>query len=71
MVRLIFGAYAYANIWTTRGRKVDIRLEPGRSASQSLREYAAEQRADAQRKLDMAELAEAAADKLDSDKHDR
>lgn len=43
-VHLIFGAsHAYASI-NTGPRSMDVRLEPGRSASQSLRESAGELR---------------------------
>ena len=64
-VRIIVGQYAYACI-EHEGQKTDIRLEPGRSASQSLREYAAEQHARATRILDMVDLANAAAEHLES-----
>lgn len=65
-VRIIVGQYAYACIEHESGAKTDIRLEPGRSASQSLREYAAEQHARATRILDMVDLANAAAEHLES-----
>lgn len=64
-VRLIIGASAYACI-TENGRAIDIRLEPGKGAPQSLRNYAQEQRDRAQRALDMADIAERAAAKLES-----
>ena len=64
-VKLLIGQYAYACI-EREGQKTDIRLEPGRSASQSLREYAAEQHAQATRILKMADLANAAAEHLES-----
>lgn len=66
-VNLLIGANAYACI-SENGRKTDILLSPGKGASQSLREFAQEQRARAARIADMASLAERAADKLESDK---
>lgn len=47
---------------------IDIRLEAGRSAAASLREWAAEKRAKAQWMLDRADLAEAAAEYLEQEK---
>ena len=44
---------------------IDIRLEAGRSAANSLRDWAAEKRAKAQWMLERADLAEAAADYLE------
>lgn len=44
---------------------MDIRLEAGRSAATSLREWAAEKRAAAHRMLERADMAEAAADYLE------
>lgn len=66
-VTTIIGANAYACI-RENGRAVDILLSPGRAASQSLREYAAEQRDRAARALDMADIAERAAATLESGK---
>ena len=57
---LIIGASAYAHIKTDT-IDMDIRLEPGRSASQSLRETADEWREKAARLLRNADLAELAA----------
>ena len=62
----IIGANAYAVIETEDGRRTDIRLSPGKSAHASLREYAAEKRAEASRKLRLAETAEQAAAILDA-----
>lgn len=60
-VRVIVGAqYAYACI-DTGTRTLDIRLEPGRSAAQALREFAEEQKAKADRLDRMADLAKEAA----------
>jgi hypothetical protein len=66
-VRLLIGAaYAYACIkhknWT-----MDVRLEPGRSAHQSLRESATECRIRANRELARAELMEQAAKILEKE----
>lgn len=69
-VRMLIGANAYACI-TKGGRKTDILLQAGKSAQSSLREYAVEQRERAKRILEMADLAEMAADKLDSEKESR
>ena len=66
-VRIFCGAAAYACI-SENGRKTDIRLSPGIGAPQSLREYAAAERARALRILAMAETAERAADCLESQK---
>ena len=41
-VKLFYGSYAYAMIKHESG-SLDIRLEPGRKASKSLREYCDEQ----------------------------
>lgn len=61
-VRTFIGATAaYACIVADSGTNLDVRLSPGRSAAQSLRETAAEWRADAARIIRRAELAEAAA----------
>lgn len=65
-VSTIIGANAYAVIETEDGRRTDIRLSPGKSAHVSLREYAAEMRAEAARKLRQAETAERAAAILDA-----
>ena len=64
-VRLLIGANAYAVI-KEGNRQTDILLSSGKSAQASLREYAQEQRAKAERLLSMANLAERAADKLES-----
>lgn len=62
-VKLLIGAHAYACI-AMGNRKVDIRLSPGKSAPDSLREYAQEQRDRAAHMLAMAEIAERAAESL-------
>lgn len=59
-VNTIIGAHAYAVI-EENGRRTDIRLAPGKSAAASLREYAADQRKQAEDKREMADLAERAA----------
>ena len=64
-VRIFCGAAAYAMIEHEGGR-TDIRLSPGKGAPASLREYAAEQRAKAARIVALADLAEQAADCLES-----
>lgn len=66
-VRIFCGASAYAMIQES-GRQMDIKLSPGKGAPQSLREYAAAERARALRILAMAETAERAADCLESQK---
>lgn len=63
-VHIFIGANAYACI-TKGGRKTDILLQAGKSAQSSLREYAEEQRERAKRILELSDLAEMAADKLD------
>jgi len=69
-VRLIIGASAYAHI-TTSTQSVDVKLEPGRGAPQSLRESAIALREEANRKLVMAHLYEQAALELEIDDLDR
>jgi len=64
-ITMLVGAHAYACI-DENGRKTDILLSPGKSAQQSLREYAESERARALRILSMAEIAERAADHIDS-----
>lgn len=64
-VKLLIGQYAYACI-EHEGQKTDIRLFPGKSPQASLREYAAEQHARATRILEMVDLANAAAEHLES-----
>lgn len=67
-VHTIVGAqYAYACI-DTGTTTLDIRLEPGRSAAQALREFADEQKAKADRLDRMADLARQAASILESQK---
>lgn len=66
-VRILVGAHAYATV-TEGSRKTDFLLSAGKSAPASLREYADEQRERAQRILAMANLAERAATKLESEK---
>lgn len=58
------GAYACINHF---GVSIDVRLEPGRSAAQSLRETAKEWQAKAQRLQERANLLSDAAAKLDED----
>ncbi len=58
---------AYAVIKTERV-SMDIRLEPGRSAAKSLREWAAEKRSRAQWMLERADMAEAAAAYLEAER---
>jgi len=58
--RLIIGTNAYAVI-TAPGRSLDVLLNPGRSAAQSLRESAKENRDKAARLVSQAELMETAA----------
>lgn len=62
-VSTIIGAHAYACIKTDT-LSMDIRLNPGRSAHQSLMETAEEWRQKAERLLRNAELAEQAANAL-------
>lgn len=64
-VKTIIGQYAYAVI-EEDGRRTDIQLQPGHSASNSLRQYAAKQRAAAQKHLALAALADRAAAVLDA-----
>lgn len=66
-VSTIFGANAYAVI-ETDGRRTDIRLSPGKSAAQNLREYAAEQIDRATHLRRMADLAAGAAEILENRK---
>lgn len=56
-VRTIIGAQAAYACITTESVSMDVRLEPGRSAAQSLREWAEEQTAKADRLRRNAELA--------------
>ena len=67
-VRMIIGANAYAVIRHGDSCQTDIRLSPGKSAQESLREYARELQAEIVRKQSLAELARAAADHLDREK---
>lgn len=71
-VKTIIGAHAYAVISLENGRRVDIRLEPGKSTAQSLLSYANERAEDAKRAADMARIAIAAAqhDRLAYLRHD-
>jgi hypothetical protein len=64
-VHTIIGAEAAYACIRTASVSLDIRLEPGHSAAQSLRAWAAEKRAKAEWLLDRADMAEAAADQLD------
>lgn len=65
-VRTIIGAEAAYACITTESISMDIRLEPGRSASKSLREWAEEQKAKAARLERNAELALQAAKQLEA-----
>jgi len=60
-VRIIVGQYAYACLSISCGGKFDVRLSPSKSPSQSLLEYAQEQRKRAQRAERQAQWAEQAA----------
>lgn len=63
--RILIGANAYAVITDDAGVSIDIRLSPGKSAVKSLRESAAEYKAQAERKLYLASVALTAADILE------
>jgi len=65
-VRTIIGAQAAYACIETESVSMDIRLEPGRSAAQSLREWADEQKAKADRLDRMADLARQAAKQLET-----
>ena len=64
-VKLFCGTHAYACIKHEAGA-MDIRLEPGRSAQQALREYADQCQADAKRAAEKADIARRAAAFLDA-----
>lgn len=64
-VKLLLGTYAYACV-THEAGSTDIRLEPGRSAPQALREYASQCQADAKRAAEKADIARRAAAFLDA-----
>lgn len=65
-VRILVGAKnAYACI-NTISTSLDVRLEPGRSAAQSLREFAEEQKRRADRLIRQADLAMSAAEQLET-----
>ena len=66
-VKTIIGASAAYACINTNGISLDIRLEPGRSAAQSLRETAEEWRKEAARLQRNAMLATEAAYQLDED----
>lgn len=66
-VRTIIGAEAAYACISHQGLILDVRLEPGRSAAQSLRETAEEWREKARRLQDRADLLSVAAAKLDED----
>jgi hypothetical protein len=67
-VLITLGAqYAYAGI-TEDWRKMDVRLEPGRGAIQSLRETVAEMRKKAEETLERAAFIEQAANHLEAEK---
>jgi hypothetical protein len=59
-VKIFVGAHAYACI-TDAGVKHDIRLEPGKSANESLKSYAKGKRRKAAEYIEEAERAERAA----------
>ena len=65
-VRTIIGAQAAYACIETESVSMDIRLEPGRSAARSLREWADEQVAKADRLRRNAELALQAAKQLEA-----
>jgi hypothetical protein len=65
-VTILVGAHAYACI-EQEGRKTDFLLTPGKGAPASLRDTAAELRQEAARKQALADLADAAAEKLETD----
>lgn len=67
-VRMLIGANAYAVIRHDDSCQTDIRLSPGKSAQESLRQYARELQADIVRKTELAALARNAADYLDREK---
>lgn len=67
-VRTIIGAQAAYACIETPSCSLDVRLEPGRSAAQSLREWADEQKAKADRLDRMADLARQAAKQLDAER---
>ena len=64
-IRTIIGAQAAYACITTESVSMDIRLEPGRSAAQSLREWSDEQIVKADRLLRNATLARRAANQLE------
>lgn len=63
-VKIIIGASAYAHIVEDR-HSLDVKLSPGRSASDSLRSSAVEERAKARRLMALADRMERAASVLD------
>lgn len=65
-VRTLIGAQAAYACITTESVSMDIRLEPGRSAAKSLREWADEQLAKAERLSRNAQLAIEAAKQLEA-----
>lgn len=64
-VRIIVGAQAAYACIETDTTSTDIRLEPGRSAAQSLREFAEDMKFRADRLQQRAALAVAAAEQLE------
>lgn len=66
-VHTLIGAQAAYACIKTPSCSLDVRLEPGRSAAQSLREWAAEQKAKAERLNRQAELAIVAAWELEKE----
>jgi hypothetical protein len=64
-VKTIIGAQAAYACIEHKGTSMDVRLEPGRSAAQSLRETAEEWKAKAQRLQERAALLSVAAVKLE------
>ena len=66
-VRLLIGANAYAVVSHGNNRQTDIRLSPGKSAVQSLREYARDLQAEIDRKREMVAIACEAANILEKD----
>lgn len=66
-VRIIIGAQAAYACINTISTSLDVRLEPGRSPAKSLREWAEETMNKADRLQRQAELAVAAAEKLEQE----
>ncbi len=65
-VRVIIGAQAAYACIETDTTSMDVRLEPGRSAAQALREFADDLKGQSERLQKRAALAVAAADQLEA-----